>query len=58
MLRQQQQASIDVANIMERMSAITDSNLSTVGGVEVAAGALENTAHELKLLVAHFEQRI
>lgn len=58
MLRQQQQASIDVANIMERMSGITDRNLTTVGGVEEAAGALENTAHELKLLVAHFEQRI
>ncbi|MBR0565015.1 PAS domain-containing protein [Azoarcus sp. L1K30] len=57
MLLQQQQASVDVANIMERMNGITESNLGSVGEVESAAAALEQTARELKLLVAHFEQR-
>ncbi|AWI81190.1 chemotaxis protein [Parazoarcus communis] len=58
MLSQQQQASTDVAGIMERMSGITERNLGTVADVEAAAAGLEDTARELKLLVAHFEQRI
>jgi len=58
MLHQQEQASSEVANIMQRMSSITDTNLTTVGGVEEAAAALEVTARELQLLVAHFESRL
>lgn len=58
MLRQQEQASSEVANIMERMSGLTDSNLDAVAGIEQAAASLESTAHELQLLVAHFEARL
>lgn len=58
MLRQQEQASSEVANIMERMSGLTDGNLDAVVAVEQAAAALESTAGELQLLVAHFEARL
>jgi len=58
MLRQQEQASTEVANIMERMSSLTDDNLDAVGRVEQAAGALETTSRELQLLVGHFERRM
>ncbi|ANQ85363.1 methyl-accepting chemotaxis protein [Azoarcus olearius] len=58
MLRQQEQASAEVANIMERMSGLTEDNLQTVTDVEEAAAALETTARELQLLVAHFETRL
>ncbi len=58
MLHQQEAASGEVANIMERMSSLTDASLNTVGTVEREAGALEATAHELQLLVKHFADRM
>ncbi len=56
MLDQQSQASTEVANSMERMSALTESNVSSICEVERAAQKLNETSRELQALVVHFEK--
>ncbi|MCQ8895956.1 methyl-accepting chemotaxis protein [Limnobacter humi] len=55
MLEQQSTASLEVANSMERMSALTESNMAAIQDLDSAAGRLANTSGDLKTLVKHFE---
>ena len=56
MLDQQSQASTEVANSMERMSSLTESNVSSISEVGRASGKLSETYRELQALVMHFEK--
>ncbi|MDX1668598.1 MAG: PAS domain-containing methyl-accepting chemotaxis protein, partial [Limnobacter sp.] len=58
MLEQQSQASLEVANSMERMSALTESNLSGIQDLGGSAQTLASTSKELRDLVEHFEKSL
>lgn len=55
MLEQQSQASLEVANSMERMSALTESNMAAINDLDGAAKKLASTSGDLRSLVKHFE---
>ncbi|HAV75032.1 MAG TPA: hypothetical protein DCX50_08680, partial [Limnobacter sp.] len=55
MLEQQSQASLEVANSMERMSALTESNVAAINDLDSAAKQLASTSGDLRTLVKHFE---
>lgn len=55
MLEQQSQASLEVANSMERMSALTESNVAAIHDLDGAAKKLASTSGDLRNLVKHFE---
>jgi aerotaxis receptor len=55
MLEQQSQASLEVANSMERMSALTESNVAAINDLDNAAKQLASTSGDLRTLVKHFE---
>ncbi len=55
MLEQQSHASLEVANSMERMSALTESNMAAINDLDGAAKRLASTSGELRTLVKHFE---
>lgn len=55
MLEQQSQASLEVANSMERMSALTESNMTAINELDQAAKQLASTSGDLRTLVKHFE---
>lgn len=55
MLEQQSQASLEVANSMERMSALTESNVAAIKDLDHAAKTLAGTSGNLRVLVKHFE---
>lgn len=55
MLEQQSQASLEVANSMERMSALTESNVAAINDLDNAAKKLASTSGDLRSLVKHFE---
>jgi len=55
MLEQQSQASLEVATSMERMSALTESNVAGIRELDGSAKTLANTSRELRSLVQHFE---
>lgn len=55
MLEQQSQASLEVANSMERMSALTESNVAGIRELDGSAKTLAITSKELRNLVQHFE---
>jgi aerotaxis receptor len=58
MLEQQSQASLEVANSMERMSALTESNLLGITNLDGSSKTLAGTSQELRKLVHHFEQSL
>lgn len=55
MLEQQSQASLEVANSMENMSALTESNMAAINDLDNAAKKLAFTSGDLRNLVKHFE---
>ncbi|HEX4878361.1 MAG TPA: methyl-accepting chemotaxis protein, partial [Limnobacter sp.] len=55
MLEQQSQASLEVANSMERMSALTESNMAAIQELDGSAKQLAGTSGDLRTLVRHFE---
>ncbi|WP_370262131.1 methyl-accepting chemotaxis protein, partial [Limnobacter sp.] len=55
MLEQQSQASLEVANSMERMSALTESNMGAITELDGSAKQLAQTSGDLRNLVKHFE---
>ncbi len=55
MLEQQSQASLEVANSMERMSSLTESNVAGIRELDGSAKTLAATSKELRTLVQHFE---
>jgi len=55
MLEQQSQASLEVANSMERMSTLTESNLAGIRELDTSAATLADTSKALRTLVQHFE---
>ncbi|HEX4842225.1 MAG TPA: PAS domain-containing methyl-accepting chemotaxis protein [Limnobacter sp.] len=55
MLEQQSQASLEVANSMERMSALTESNMVAIQELDGSAKQLAGTSGDLRTLVKHFE---
>lgn len=58
MLEQQSQASLEVANSMERMSSLTERNLSGIQELGTSAQTLAGTSKELRKLVQHFENSL
>ncbi|MES2208364.1 MAG: hypothetical protein V4525_16400 [Pseudomonadota bacterium] len=58
MLSQQSQATEEVAQNMERMSAMIESNYSAVSQVSQSSDQLAELAMELNHLVEHFESSI
>lgn len=56
MLEQQSQASHEVAVSMEKMSALTEENVSGIGEIEQASKTLAETATSLHKLLQHFER--
>ncbi len=58
MLEQQSQASYEVAVSMERMSALTEENMSSIADVERSARTLSQTANDLHKLLEHFERKM
>ena len=58
MLEQQSRASQEVAQSMERMSALTEENLSSISSVETSVQTLAQTTRDLHKLLEHFERRM
>ena len=52
--KQQAATSLDVANNMEQISGLIESNLLSAQQAKIASGELQNTAVELKNIVSHF----
>lgn len=58
MLEQQSQASLEVANSMEKMSALTESNVAGIRELDDSAKTLARTSTQLRKLVEHFEKSL